>query len=44
MRGYTERMEFLQQFADEGSVIGYDEVMDSILEQADAVRDEADNG
>ena len=33
MRGYVERMEFLQQFHDEP--IGYDEVMDSYREQFD---------
>lgn len=35
MRGYVERMEFLQQFHDEP--IGYDKVMGSYREQLDDV-------
>lgn len=44
MRGYTERMEKLQQFADEGVTVDYDDVIESYLTDADALRDEAKHG
>jgi hypothetical protein len=39
MRGYVERMEFLQQFSDDP--ITADDVLDSYLEQADAAKTES---
>lgn len=39
MRGYVERLEFLQQFSDEP--ITSDEVLDSYLEQADVAKTES---
>lgn len=44
MRGYVERLERLQFFADEGTDIGYDEVMDSYLEDADRAKEERKHG
>lgn len=44
MRGYVERLERLQSFAEEGTDIGYREVMDSYLEDADRAREEKKNG
>ena len=38
MRGYVERLEFLQQFSDEP--IGADEVLESYFDQADAAKTE----
>jgi hypothetical protein len=44
MRGYVERMERLQQFADEGVAIDHDDVIESWLHDDDAARDEAKHG
>lgn len=39
MRGYVERQEWLQRFSDEP--VGYDEVMDSYLNDADSAEIDA---
>lgn len=39
MRGYVERLEFLQKFSDDQ--IGADEVLDSYLDEADAAKTES---
>jgi len=44
MRGFVERMEFLERFAPDDTVIGYDEVIESFLDDADARKDAAKDG